>query len=330
MTVHAAKGLEAPAVFLVNTGNAQPPKMPRLLIEWPRDQPRPTRFMVANPAARLDTQGAGLAEEHKSRETKEELHILYVAATRARHFLHVSGYVGPMKKHWHLHARNAMERLPRAEPIEGTALGTLSYATGTPRRGAAGPARPAPAAMDPRLRRPLGEPPAPVLRASELAGEGSRFETPEAADRGTAIHLLLERLSQGDTSAEALRDAVRARLQAEPDADALARWLAEARAVLAEPQLARFFDATRYAKAWNEVPLTTGSVPGTIDRLVDDGRELGVLDYKTHARPKAAELAERYRAQVEAYVAAVREIWPGRPVRGALVLTATRTLLPLG
>jgi len=99
--------------------------------------------------------------------------------------------------------------------------------------------------------------------------------------------------------------------------------------VVAEPSLAPLFDATRYRKAWNEVPVGVDGTTAVIDRLVDDGRDLWVLDYKTHERPKAAELAERYRAQLEAYVEAVREIWPDRPVRGALVLTATKSLLPL-
>jgi ATP-dependent helicase/nuclease subunit A len=332
MTVHAAKGLEAPAVFLVNTGNAQSPRTPRLLIEWPPDAPRPTRFMVASQAARLDRQGAALAESHKGREAREELHILYVAATRARHFLHVSGYVGPSRKNWHLYARNAMQRLPRAEPAEGTALGTLSHATGTPVRSATVPMAPAPAPADPRLRRPLQNGDAHLFSQapSELVDEkGVRalFESAEAADRGTAIHLLLERLSQGPATDEALRAAVGARLPVEPDPDALAQWLAEARAVLAAPDLAPFFDPARYARAWNEVPVAAEGAAGAIDRLVDDGTTLWVLDYKTHARPQAAELIERYRPQLAAYASAVGAAWPGRPVRSGLVLTTTRTFV---
>jgi ATP-dependent helicase/nuclease subunit A len=333
MTIHAAKGLEAPAVFLYNAGGGRAPSTPRLLIEWPQDEPRPTHFMVAGQAARLDALGRELADAHKERESREELNVLYVAATRARHFLHVSGFVGQGKKSWHIHASKAMETLEPAAPLPGTALGTLSYARGTPRVGTpiAEVAMPAP---DPRLRQPLEKGVrhlfslAPSRRVSEKDVR-PLFESTQAADRGTAIHLLLQRLSEGAGDDEALWNAVCARLEVAPSREDFQHWLDAARAVVAEPSLAPLFDAARYRQAWNEVPVSVDGTTAVIDRLVDDGRELWVLDYKTHPRPKAAELAERYRAQLEAYVSAVREIWPDRPVRGALVLTATKRLLPL-
>jgi ATP-dependent exoDNAse (exonuclease V) beta subunit len=59
--------------------------------------------------------------------------VLYVAATRARHFLHVSGFA-PARggKSWHGYALRAMETLPRAEPLPGTLPGALCYAVGSP------------------------------------------------------------------------------------------------------------------------------------------------------------------------------------------------------
>ena len=302
MTIHAAKGLEAPAVFLYNAGSALSPRTPRLLIEWPEHEPRPTHFMVAGAAARLDALGRELAESHKAREAREELHVLYVAATRARHFLHVSGFVAQNRKSWHLHAMRAMETLalqrPPAPPLPGVSPGSLSHATGVPRPAAAAAAPAAVAPPDPRLRQPLAAPARDAAPSQRVAS--APFETPESADRGTAIHLLLERLSQGAVAEDALLNAVRARLQAEPDPAAFARWLAEARALLAEPQLARFFDPARYAKAWNEVPAAIDGVSAIIDRLVDDGEALWVLDYKTHGKPDAAKLSERYRGQLAA------------------------------
>lgn len=68
---------------------------------------------------------------------------------------------------------------------------------------------------------------------------------------------------------------------------------------------------------------------GVIDRLVDDGTQLWILDYKTAAQPQAEPLMARYRPQLLAYVDAVRRLWPGRPVRAGLVLTATAEWLPL-
>jgi ATP-dependent helicase/nuclease subunit A len=68
MTIHAAKGLEAPAVFLYNCGRSWNPRTPRLLSEWPEDAARPTRMLVSGPASRPDALGERLAEAHKARE----------------------------------------------------------------------------------------------------------------------------------------------------------------------------------------------------------------------------------------------------------------------
>ncbi|MGH8481211.1 MAG: PD-(D/E)XK nuclease family protein, partial [Nevskiaceae bacterium] len=116
---------------------------------------------------------------------------------------------------------------------------------------------------------------------------------------------------------------------AEPAAADFGRWLDDARAVLSAPALAAFFDAARYRRAWNEVPVAADGAAGVIDRLVDDGTTLWVLDYKTHSRPQPAELLARYRPQLAAYAAAISAAWPGRPVRAGLVLTATRIFAPL-
>lgn len=327
MTIHAAKGLEAPAVFLYNAGSGRAPATPRLLIEWPEQEPRPTHFMVAGQAARLDELGRQLAQAHKEREAREELNVLYVAATRARHFLHVSGFVSQNKKSWHGHALKAMETLAPAPPLPGTPVGTLSYATGTaamlPR------ARPPPPlSADARLSRPLHAQPV-ALAPSARAAAGGAFETAQAADRGTALHCLLQRLSEGVDDEARLWTEVQVRLGTEPAREAFAGWLAEARAVLAAPALAAWFDPARYARAWNEVPVAADGAAAVIDRLVDDGTTLWVLDYKTHARPQAATLVERYRPQLAAYASAIGAVWPGRPVRAGLVLTAARSFAPV-
>jgi ATP-dependent helicase/nuclease subunit A len=322
LTIHAAKGLEAPAVFLYNAGSALSPRTPRLLIEWPEHAPRPTHFMVASQAQRLDALGRTLAEAHKAREAREELHVLYVAVTRARHFLHVSGFVAQNRKSWHGLALKAMETLAPAPPLPGTAVGTLSYAVGAPGPAPAPPAAAAMPAADPRLRAPLAI--AASLAPSARAAAGSGFETAAGADRGTAVHCLLQRLSEGAAGDARLWIGVCAQLGSEPSRAEFERWLAEARAVLAAPALARFFDPARYRRAWNEVPLTCDGGAAIVDRLVDDGTTLWVLDYKTHARPDAAALLAQYRPQLEGYAAAVGSVWPGRAVRAGLVLTATR------
>ncbi|HUR41297.1 MAG TPA: UvrD-helicase domain-containing protein [Verrucomicrobiae bacterium] len=328
MTIHAAKGLEAPAVFLVNAGSYRNPGTPRLLIEWPEHEPRPTHFMVAGAAARLDELGRRLAEDSKAREAREELNVLYVAATRARQFLHVSGFVGQGKKSWHALAIEACKALAPAPAWTGTAIGSRAYGSAEPPRGRPANAPPLRAAVDPRLRVPLTLATPEELAPSERVA-ADPYDSAAAAARGTALHLLLQRLSEGASDELALWQEVCARLEAEPAREDFAQWLADARAVLAAPELAPFFDPARHAKAWNEVPVGVDGTTAVLDRLVDDGTIVWVIDYKTHGRPDVAALAERYRAQLAAYAGAVRGVWPGREVRAGLVLTATRRWVPV-
>ncbi|MDZ7749798.1 MAG: PD-(D/E)XK nuclease family protein [Halofilum sp. (in: g-proteobacteria)] len=126
-------------------------------------------------------------------------------------------------------------------------------------------------------------------------------------------------------------------LRARPDADTLAAWRAEARAVLDDPALAELFDTARYERAWNEVAVTYGDaqgrlVTGVVDRLVKRGDETLVVDYKTHAQVSADEaeaVAAAYGAQLARYAAGVSRLWPGTRVRALVLFTAPRRCVEL-
>ena len=324
MTVHAAKGLEAPAVFLVNAGCLRTARAPRWLIDWPADAERAAQVVAAGGKNERSPLEEELLQAQQERESREDLNLLYVAATRARQFLHVSGFqVAGRRKSWHACAVEAMERLGEsaAPPLPGVAEGALHHGSGEV--AAAPPAAPAVGEPldDPRLRRPI---PAVAGAGMEDSVEETAKETLEeaAARRGTAIHALLQLLTNTPVpEGAALRARLETRLQGAVEETEWQSWLATARAVLAAPALARFYGT---ARAWNEVPCGDGDTGGIIDRLVDDGETLWILDYKTAPRPDPAALAARHRPQLERYAAALRLVWPGRPLRAGLVLTETR------
>jgi len=91
LTVHGAKGLEAPIVLMLDT-DGPPPKAESMgvVVEWPGEAPTPWRFaFVASetrpPACNIEA----LAVEMAARQ-REELNGLYVAMTRARRQLVIS------------------------------------------------------------------------------------------------------------------------------------------------------------------------------------------------------------------------------------------------
>jgi ATP-dependent helicase/nuclease subunit A len=91
MTVHAAKGLEFPVVCLADLGRQPNARTPDLLIDGERIGVRLMRLdgERSTPALAYDE----LCAERRQREAEEEDRILYVAMTRARELLVLSGAV---------------------------------------------------------------------------------------------------------------------------------------------------------------------------------------------------------------------------------------------
>jgi ATP-dependent exoDNAse (exonuclease V) beta subunit len=96
MSVHAAKGLEFPVVCLADLGRQPRTQTPDLLVDGDRVGLRLVRLDGAgsSPALEYDE----LCSERRQREAQEEDRILYVAMTRARERLLLSGSVE--FQHW--------------------------------------------------------------------------------------------------------------------------------------------------------------------------------------------------------------------------------------
>jgi ATP-dependent helicase/nuclease subunit A len=91
MTIHAAKGLEFPVVCLVDLGRQPNTQTPDLLVDGERIGLRLMRLDGARSSPALDYEE--LCGERRAREAEEEDRILYVAMTRARERLLLSGGV---------------------------------------------------------------------------------------------------------------------------------------------------------------------------------------------------------------------------------------------
>ncbi len=330
MTIHAAKGLEAPVVFLADAARVDSANHAwEVLHDWPVDAPRPQRFLLNPPTEARDPLTRDLLEQQRADEAREEANLCYVALTRSRQLLYVSGSQ-PSKgqdRGWYGKLAAAYDLEPDAidEPV-------VLEEAGTPPTAAA--PRPAPAVtpvtVDPRLAEPLQLQPVATeiapsrqLAASEAVG-GAVDE--DGRLRGIVIHALLEALGAEQPFEP---EDIPARLGLSVDPGALASWWQEARAIWQHPELQFLFDPARYQSAWNEVPLQYRqdgrTVYGILDRLVLTETEALVVDYKTHraATPaNLATLAAPYVPQLQYYVAGVRRLWPDRRVRGLLLFTA--------
>ena len=341
MTVHGAKGLEAPVVIMAdatadpaNLGEKNSPLPLEVLHAGNAPVVRPRKAEMMSPYAELLTTA-------KERDLEEHWRLLYVALTRAAERLVVAGVLpsrGVPAESWHARVQRAMEA--RGAAWEGDALSYRGLVETAPPRVRAGRRALPTLALPGWLRQPApveARPPRP-LAPSQIAEdiEPSPPPSPElraAARRGTLLHSLFERLP-GVAPAERRIAALRwLEHGTGVSGPALREEIAGAAcAIIADPDFAELFAQGSLAEAPIAATLPDGRVvAGTVDRLVVDADRVRVIDFKTGRQVPAGEQAVplQHRRQMEAYAEALRVIFPGKRVETALLYTNGPRLIAL-
>jgi ATP-dependent helicase/nuclease subunit A len=332
MTVHGAKGLEAPIVILPDTGRKDVTVKDEIITL--------DGVPIWKPNSGEMTQGITVQiDALKDAQTQEGLRLLYVAMTRAEKWLIVAA-AGDLPKDggsWYQMVEGALGHLNAVPFIEGPAYGirheeagwdTLPLVT-----------LPSKIKENPVLE-PLfstNPPPAPARRAGlspsdmggakALAGEAGMDEDAAKA-YGSLVHMLLEHLAPLDP---ALRNRAAGQLLRATDQGIAAMALTEALGVLDHPDLAHVFAAMALA----EVPITADlgieRLYGVIDRLIITDDRIIAIDFKSNRTvpDTAAACPEGLLRQMGAYAHALQAVYPDRSVETAILWTNTATLMPL-
>jgi ATP-dependent helicase/nuclease subunit A len=338
MTIHGSKGLESPVVFIADAGATPSDRGAwSALVDWPPAADRPAHFLLAASQTARDTVTQRLIGAQAKEAHREDANLLYVAMTRARQFLFISGTQSSRSSDtgWYGMVRAA------AQDWETSAAGNPVIETGAPPQPSARQERVvADIEIDPRLGKPVTLSSTCQQIAPSHSAQAGSWEDGDAdgRERGKSIHLMLEYLACHPASdSEALYRSVAGALQREPGEAELQDWWQEALRTYRSRTFAELFDPRQHEQAFSEVPVQyldgNRLVYGIIDRLVVQPDYVLVVDYKSHRSATPATipaLVEHYRGQMRLYAEAAARLWPGREIRPRLLFTACGTLVDIG
>lgn len=349
LTVHGAKGLQAPVVILADAcvdpdaGNRQEP------LDIPIGEKGALPFLPPRKAERWGAIDA--ASQLVSVSAREEhWRLLYVAMTRAEEQLYVTGALGPRAKgvvaeaSWYAAIERAMLVLGAEWRDDADWSAALEWRgaevlearkAGAKTESAKPPIEPLPdwtrvaAPQEARPSRPL-TPTAPGEDMQPYPPPSAAMHA--AAERGKLLHSLFERLPE--VAPEGRSAAAQAWLERQggvADAKAREELVRTVLGILNDPVLAELFGPDALAEAPVAAVVGEDVVNGVIDRLVVGADTVRLVDFKTGRVPQAeGDISPSHLRQMAAYAAAIAVIFPDHSIEASLLYTAGPRLFLLG
>ncbi len=359
LSIHKAKGLEFPVVFVVDLGRQEPAQSPATLGSRRSDGSR--SLEIALGTCRTSGWTAALDRE-KAAAVAESVRLLYVAATRARDLLVISLMSGSPKKGFLGLLTGAGLFSPLAAGDEaaigapfalwseqGEGVETVRVAGEVAVSGSESPESIESVLAEfeaERAGRMIAVVPVGVIAAPPSSGGLPFGEDLPATDRdearsdrsrrfGTAVHGVLEEVSlEATPDPDRLAQLAHRIATRELVPDRTAALLEHVGRLVGSPLWKRLLAAPRVHR---ELPFVwktpAGSVQeGKVDVLLEENDGLVVIDWKTDSGGVAALSGERrahYEQQLADYRKALGTVVPGKPVRECLLFfTATGESLP--
>ena len=322
MTIHAAKGLEAPFVFLMNTNNVPSEKdSTGVLIDWPTNQNAPN-LMFAYTKDSLNDLLQPLKDEENKISQKENANLLYVAMTRAKQSFVASGHGDLNPKSWyallqkaHIPVKSILDIVPQDEsPSSATQAITIVN-------------KPILLKYPKIPEMPYKEAPITEYEEVKVFEETDQLTNqlskpnPEILELGTWVHWLLEKCTLLSLS-EGIGDEVLQQMAMGQKAPKkiIEKAIPIVTQILQAEHLKKYFYGDHIIAIWNELEMIDeNGVLFKIDRLVELENELMILDYKLTIPNVNHLLFEKYQKQLKNYQKLVSKIRQDKPVRALLV-----------
>lgn len=310
LTIHAAKGLEARFVILMNANTSRSNQdHVGVLMNWQPDQSAPSHMSPFFSGKPRDLARQHLREQEDAIAQIENWNLLYVALTRAKESVYISGAAA--KANQAINDLSWYGRLSRAGIPELEMDDSFFETAQTIQE---------PKSMDQSFKDFVvswrGQ-----ARTALFAEDLVLSQDQQMIDLGVAFHLVMEHVTRLSLSnADQL-----------PNAEALMSWLnlprqlaQEARScalmTLQSPATQHFFFDSNILQRWAELDIADSEGRLLrIDALVEYPDYLAILDYKLSIPQTDTELFKKYQKQLTVYESAVSALRPDKPLKTFLI-----------
>ena len=326
MTVHSAKGLESPIVYIADCGPLQPPpEQYKPLNIWPASEQSPTVHMLSCKKTAMSKSALKLKKQIQL-TGDENLNLMYVALTRAKQILIISGVDSNRnsQESWHQLICAALDhdenQIWEFEPVPKQKL-TLTASPEIQLQDRIYDQRIL-QATDPQLSTKV---------TAQISTSG------HSAQHGTVIHKCLEILSDSpNISDQALCNRVSLETKIGVSPTKLHPFRTEAEICLQHANTRTVFALDHDQIAFNEVAIASDHQNSdqyfVIDRLVLNDNLAWIIDFKTDTEVTADNIHQRAKThtpQLEHYARAVRNLYPDHTIRCSILFTKLPQLVDI-
>ncbi len=330
LTVHHSKGLQAPIVFLPDTGT-----VPKTSRENAFLQDGELGYYPLN-ASYYDDICTGLNKQNALKAMQEYHRLLYVALTRAEDELYICAYGNRNADSWYEICRRAfdVEDMKKEDVIENI---SAEYMTKEQKKKSL--INDGEFAVEPWINENLEPEEAlakPYTPSKEETDEEADSASPLADNerfyrRGTLIHRLLQFLPQNVGNREKAVDMFLSQYAIGFSPRECQQIKTEVLNLINNPQFADIFGA--YSRS--EVPIMGAVdnriISAQIDRLVVMPDKIMIVDFKTNrpACPDAAHTPPVYLNQLKTYAELASRIYPHKPIETYILWTNEMRLMEI-
>ena len=335
MTVHGAKGLEAPIVILPDTAT----------------RPNPLRDLIVSvgsskiwkpPSNEVPNSVSQSLDVLKEKQLDERLRLLYVAMTRAENWLIVAaaGKVGSNDESWHSIVSSGLKHAGASSTVVN-GQDVLRFEHGDWNQGAVvksdgrleGPHTPITLGPIQTKSKTRALTPSDLGGAKVILGPHSSNEPEDGLAKGRLIHALLEHLPNHPANQHAIvgRRIIDRHEDKEHGDDTLIENVSE---LISNDELSWIFASDALAEV--EICASIESLgdvnmSGIIDRLIITEDTVTLVDFKTNeiAPKNAEETPEGILRQLGLYACALRKVYPDREIKTAILWTGKKKLIYL-